>query len=85
MFRRRLSYEHAAVAAIALYLCQAQTYVLFLVKKQTLMQDSANDSAWQYNIIFFWGGGRDEKDGPGNAQKSQNEGMIEEEITDQEI
>ena len=57
VFRRRLSYEHAVVPAIALYLCQAQTYVLFSVMKQISLQDSANDSAWQYSIIFFGVGG----------------------------
>ena len=33
------------------------------------MQDSANQTARQYNIIFFWGG--DEKEGSGKAKVSK--------------
>jgi len=45
-----LSREYAVDYAIALYLFRAQTFVLFLYKVQTSMQDSANQISIATNI-----------------------------------
>jgi hypothetical protein len=49
-----LSSERAVVAVTALYLYQAHTSDLLLTEETNSMQDSANQSAQQQTLSFFW-------------------------------
>jgi len=53
VFLRRLCCEHAAVAALAFYLCQAQTYVLFSVKKQLQCKTGLTNQRGNIILYFF--------------------------------